>query len=297
MADSSFLTHGRTRVQINEGVEIIVSVKNERNLASLTVYGDIEGQEATGTNSSSNEIYITAGVVNLSWKNEGAKKVQFRADYRRMVNGEMAEYRTVYVDVVFVKTDLPLQFVHLSPDSRDGQSYQNFTVQTFGSIPINCTLDYGDGEKQTNGTSRHQYYTAFFARNYTRFGQFNVTARCSNERSANFTSLIRHVRREKMTRKQMIQKELTETPVISRFNLFSREDFAFRHESCLALRHVSTNDKMKLIYRKKSLEVIPNEVKKISRNISNFVFFSCRSFRSANTFFSWNATPFLCNRI
>lgn len=63
MADSTFLTHGRTRVQINEGVEIIVSVKNERNLASLTVYGDIEGQETIGTNSSSNEIYITAGVV------------------------------------------------------------------------------------------------------------------------------------------------------------------------------------------------------------------------------------------
>jgi hypothetical protein len=66
MADSSFLTHGRTRVQINEGVEIIVSVKNERNLASLTVYGDIEGQETTtnpNSNSSSNEIYIIAGVV------------------------------------------------------------------------------------------------------------------------------------------------------------------------------------------------------------------------------------------
>jgi hypothetical protein len=65
LADSTFLNHGRTRVQINEGVEIIVSVKNERNLASLTVYGDIEGQETTNTNtnSSSNEIYITAGVV------------------------------------------------------------------------------------------------------------------------------------------------------------------------------------------------------------------------------------------
>ncbi len=154
MADSTFLNHGRTRVQINEGVEIIVSVKNERNLASLTVYGDIEGQETTNTNtnSSSNEIYITAGVVssfssfeienlsnnfkkkvNLSWKNEGAKKVQFRADYRRMVNSEMAEYRTVYVDVVFIKTDLPLQFVHISPDNRNGHTYQNFTVQTFGN--------------------------------------------------------------------------------------------------------------------------------------------------------------------
>ena len=65
MADSTYLIHGRTRVQRNEGVEIIVTVKNERNLASLTVYGDIEGQEHS-TNSSSNELYITAGVVSRS---------------------------------------------------------------------------------------------------------------------------------------------------------------------------------------------------------------------------------------
>jgi len=44
----------------------------------------------------------------------------------------MAEYRTVYVDVVYIKTDLPLKFIHLSPDSPNDQTYQNFTVQTFG---------------------------------------------------------------------------------------------------------------------------------------------------------------------
>ncbi len=77
--------------------------------------------------------------MNLSWKNEGSKKVQFRADYRRMVNNEIAEYRTVYVDVVYVKTDLPLKFLHLSPDNRDGHPYQNFTVQTFG-ILLNSLL-------------------------------------------------------------------------------------------------------------------------------------------------------------
>lgn len=49
-----------------------------------------------------------------------------------MVNNEMAEYRTVYVDVVYIKTDLPLQFVHLSPDNRNGEKYHNFTVETFG---------------------------------------------------------------------------------------------------------------------------------------------------------------------
>lgn len=63
MADASYLTHSRTRVQRQEGVEIVVSVKNERNLASLTMYGDIEGQDPFSTNISSNEIYITAGVV------------------------------------------------------------------------------------------------------------------------------------------------------------------------------------------------------------------------------------------
>jgi hypothetical protein len=65
MADSTLITHDRTRIQRNEGVEIIVTVKNERNLASLTVYGDIEGHESSHTNSGSNEIYITAGVVNF----------------------------------------------------------------------------------------------------------------------------------------------------------------------------------------------------------------------------------------
>ena len=63
LADSSYLTQGRTRVQRNEGVEMIVTVKNERNVASLTVYGDIEGQETTSGNGSSHELYITAGVV------------------------------------------------------------------------------------------------------------------------------------------------------------------------------------------------------------------------------------------
>ncbi|CAF0876615.1 unnamed protein product [Rotaria sp. Silwood1] len=259
LADSTFIIHGRTRVQINEGVEIIVSVKNERNLASLTVYGDIEGQEPTNANGSSNEIYITAGVVNLSWKNEGAKKVQFRADYRRMVNYEMAEYHTVYVDVVYVKTDLPLQFVHFSPDNRNGHHYQNFTIQTFGSVPINCTVDYGDGSRQLNGTSRHQYYTAYFARNYTRYGQYNVSARCYNERSANTTYLIRTIRREKMNRKMIIYKDLMETSTANRFNLISREDYSFQQASCLYLRNAITNEKMKLVWRKKTLEIIPNE--------------------------------------
>lgn len=51
-----------------------------------------------------------------------------------MFNNEMAEYRVVYVDVVYVKTDLSLKFIHLSPDHLNGHSYQNFTVQTFGIL-------------------------------------------------------------------------------------------------------------------------------------------------------------------
>ena len=137
-----------------------------------------------------------------------------------------------------------------------------------GSIPINCTVDYGDGVRQTNGTSRDQYYTAYFSRNYTRYGQYNVAARCYNDRSSNTTELIRTVRREKMEKKMIIHKDLMETPTATRFNLLSHEDFSFRHVSCLYLRNMITNEKMKLIYRKKTLEIIPNDV----RIIHDFIF-------------------------
>ncbi len=129
-----------------------------------------------------------------------------------------------------------------------------------GSIPINCTVDYGDGTRQTNGTSRDQYYTAYFARNYTRYGQYNVSAKCFNDRSTNTTELIRTVRREKMKKKMIIHKDIMETPTATRFNLLSHEDYSFRHSSCLYLKNMVTKEKMKLIWRKKTLEIIPNEV-------------------------------------
>ncbi|CAF4402568.1 unnamed protein product [Rotaria socialis] len=259
IADATFLNQGRTRVQRNEGVEMIVSVKNERNLAALTVYGDIEGQEFTHMETNSSEMYITPGVVSLSWKNEGSKKVNFRADYRRMVNDEMSEYRTVYVDVVYVKTDLPLKCVHLSSDNRDGHPYQNFTVQTYGSIPINCTIDFGDGDRKTNVTNRHQYYTAYFSKNYTRYGQYNISTQCYNELSVNTARIIRTVRRENMNKKMIIHKNLAETSEATRFYLTSRDDYACQHTSHLRLRNAITNETMKLIQRKKMLEVIPDE--------------------------------------
>jgi hypothetical protein len=51
-----------------------------------------------------------------------------------------------------------------------------------------------------------------------------------------------------------------ETTTATRFNLISRDDYSFRHSSCLCLRNPITNETMKLIWRKKTLEVIPNEV-------------------------------------
>ena len=70
--------------------------------------------------------------MSLSWKSEGRKTIVFRADYRRTVNEINAEYRFVHVDVVFIKTDLPLEYVYLSPDTPNGQQYQRFTLQALG---------------------------------------------------------------------------------------------------------------------------------------------------------------------
>ena len=70
----------------------------------------------------------------LSWKYEGMKTIVFRADYRRPVDGVASEYRTAFIDVVFVKTDLPLQFVSFSPDTRDGDAHQRFIVQSLGEL-------------------------------------------------------------------------------------------------------------------------------------------------------------------
>jgi hypothetical protein len=64
--DSSTLSVGRLRVQIHENLDIIVSVNNERNLASLTISGDIENHDHIGNHSKSHETYITPGVVRIS---------------------------------------------------------------------------------------------------------------------------------------------------------------------------------------------------------------------------------------
>ncbi len=129
-----------------------------------------------------------------------------------------------------------------------------------GSVPINCTLDFGDGHRQTNGTNRHQYYTAYFSQNYTRYGEYNVSIRCYNELSINTTQITRYIRREKMNKKMIKFENIMETSTPTRFNLISYDDYSFRHSSCLYLRNTITNEKIKLIWRKKTLEVIPTEV-------------------------------------
>jgi hypothetical protein len=65
-----------------------------------------------------------------------------------------------------------------------------------------------------------------------------------------------------MNKKMIIHKDIMETLIPTRFNLLSNEDYSFRHSSCLYLKNMVTNEKMKLIWRKKTLEIIPNEVNK-----------------------------------
>ena len=70
-----------------------------------------------------------------------------------------------------------------------------------------------------------------------------------------------------MTKKMLIYEDLMETSSITRFNLPTHEDFSFKHASCLTLRDMATNEKMKLIWRKKTLEIIPNDV---NRSVAGF---------------------------
>ena len=80
--------------------------------------------------------------MSLSWKSEGRKTIIFRADYRRPVNEIYTEYRTVHIDVVFVKTDLLLEYVHLSPATPNGHQYQRFIVQTLGLFCSSLTKSH-----------------------------------------------------------------------------------------------------------------------------------------------------------
>lgn len=63
-----------------------------------------------------------------------------------------------------------------------------------------------------------------------------------------------------MNKKMIIYKDLMETLIPTRFYLNSNDDYSFRHSNCLELKNTITNEKMKLIWRKKILEIIPTEV-------------------------------------
>jgi hypothetical protein len=63
-----------------------------------------------------------------------------------------------------------------------------------------------------------------------------------------------------MNKKMIRFENIMETSTPTRFNLISYDDYSFRHSSCLYLRNTITNEKIKLIWRKKTLEVIPTEV-------------------------------------
>lgn len=69
-----------------------------------------------------------------------------------------------------------------------------------------------------------------------------------------------------MNRKMIIHYDLMETATPSRFYLPSKDDYSFRHGSCLHLRNPTTDASLALIYRKKSLEVIPTEVSMKTKN-------------------------------
>jgi len=97
----------------------------------------------------------------------------------------------------------------------------------------------------------------------------------------------------------IITKDLMETTTATRFNLLTNDDYYFRHSSCLFLKNVITNNTMQLIWRKKSLEVIPNEVKKQNKNIFNlltsFVLFSL--YQLVNISINFNVILFHYNHI
>ena len=173
----------------------------------------------------------------------------------------------LFISHPIIAMDIPIKispYKH-SVNSSISSIIKSIRLLLIGSVPINCTIDFGDGHHQTNGTNRHQYYTAFFSRNYTRYGQYNVSIRCYNELSTNTTQITRVIRRENMNRKMILYHDLMETSMATRFNLFSREDYSFRHSSCLHLRNPITEEKLPLIWRKKSLEVIPTEVRTQTR--------------------------------
>jgi hypothetical protein len=189
---------------------------------------------------------------------------------------------------------------HSVRTSEQDTGQVSFTCIFSGSIPINCTLNYGDGYRQTDGTNREQFYTAYFARIYTRYGQYNVSIQCFNELSINTSMITRVVRRTNVNSKLLIHKTVAETSSPTRFDLTTRDDFAFRHVTCLHLRNALTNETMKLVWRKKTLEIIPMHVSErnnvLSMNTDERLSLRFRCCLLANICINSSVTRWRCSR-
>lgn len=108
--------------------------------------------------------------------------------------------------------------------------------------------------------NRHQLYMAYFTHEYTRVGQYNVTVECASQRSTKTAYLIRTIVRQNLTDKIIIRKELLESLTASKFQLVSRDDFYLSNDDCLQLRNMITNQKMKVLWRNKTLDIISKQV-------------------------------------
>lgn len=153
-----------------------------------------------------------------------------------------------------------LQFKHLVNLNKISFVIKNKCIFFKGSVPINCTIDFGNGQRQSNGTTRDQYYTVHFSRNYTTYGEYNVTCRCFNELGVNTTQITRNIRREGMRKKILKFVYIMETPTATIFHIIINEGFLYRHPSCLHLSNIMADDNMRVLWRRKTLEVIPNKV-------------------------------------
>jgi hypothetical protein len=101
-----------------------------------------------------------------------------------------------------------------------------------------------------------------------------------------------------MNRKMIIYKDLMETIIATRFNLISKDDYSFRHSNCLHLRNTITNEIIQLIWRKKTLEIIPTNVNiEYIQSIVVVVFFYFSRYQLGNICINLNVIQCLYNLI
>ena len=129
-----------------------------------------------------------------------------------------------------------------------------------GAVPINCTIDYGDGHREKNGTSRHQSYTSYFHHHYERVGQFNVSIECSNQKSTKKSELTRTILRKSTKKNLLIYEEIAQNLTGKPFELISRNDFSLTNLNCLYLRNTINNQQMKVSWKNRTIQINSNQV-------------------------------------